>query len=57
LLLSFSEIVVHEFEEKGMSFFFEIPNFLQNPKHSLIFEAGMKGGTLFVVFCYCCCFN
>jgi hypothetical protein len=25
-----SEIVVHEVEEKGMSFLFEIPNFLQS---------------------------
>jgi hypothetical protein len=34
-----SEIVVHDFEEKGISFFFEIPNFLQSYFVYLILES------------------
>jgi hypothetical protein len=32
-----SEIVVHEFEKKGMSFLFEIPNFLQSHVYKDLF--------------------
>jgi hypothetical protein len=37
-----SEIVVHKFEEKCMSFFFEIPNFLHNPKHLILCDSSQN---------------